>query len=187
MNSEVHKNAVLKGPFILVTTRPGRETVALEEALDAILPIDINAREVNITRKGVIVVRLSSMDKLSDAISALKNRITSTIFHIIPLDILVFRKDLCLVKRLLVNLCKDKLQGASFRVRCRGSFQGFNIQSSTLERLLGEYILRSLSSLNVKVNLEAPAFIIMVYELNNALGIGVFPSYMMIRKKTRWD
>ena len=186
MNGETRKNSVLKGPFMLVTTRPGRETTALEEALDAILPIDVDAKEIDITRKGVVLIRLSSMNKLSDAISALRKRITSTIFHIIPLDILVFKKDLYFIKRLLTDLCRDRLHGASFRVRCKGSFQELNVRPSVLERLLGEHILRSLSHLNVKVNLEAPDFIVIVYELNNALGIGVFPSHMVIRKRTRW-
>ncbi len=183
----IMNNKQLSGPFILITTKPGKEKGAYEEALDCIIPIDPNVSRHTTSRRGIVLLKLSSDDKLEKVMKEIQGRITSTIFHVIPLDLVAYVSDLKELSNAVVKVAEKKLKNCTFRVRCKGHFRRLNVGSARLEAYLGKEILRRLHGRNLKVSLSNPDFVVILYELDESIGIGVFPRCMMLRKKTRWD
>ena len=175
----------MRGSFLLITTRPGRERRAMEEVLDAIL-IEDPAAEGE-PGKGHALIKLSRL-RAEDAVRLIKRRTTSAVYRVVPLDVLIEEGDARTVAEIAVKLALEKLpKGVTFRVRCRRRGRAIIENSEQFERELGRRILEACRDKHVIVRLKDPDYVVVVEVIGNRAGVGIVPRGLLLRLPTRWD
>jgi len=168
-----------KCPKLLVTTSKGKENQAIEEILNILFEYDNSVQGLKTEYDGVILVYTSLNPK--EAVKIIRNKPTSVIFKVIPLETCVETSLENIVSAGLKLAVKYISKGDSFIVDCvrRGRYVPSSV---SVEKALGKEIVQKLGGI---VSFKKPKYIVKVEIIGKISGISVLKEGEIIRRRGR--